>query len=289
MAEATVRYSFSDPRIFDLVAAYGEISVEGLGVVEDLVPPDMTFLSITLHGGWKHEKSDQPDQLLALATVIGPTSSATRVAGTAGSVFLAGLHPNCWPTWFGCKAAQFADRTVPLAQLLGPAADRLIEEMAASGSFEDRVAIMNRTFLELPRQKMADGLAARIMALRLALADPDCATVAELAKRVGLSPTQLSRLALTCFGFTPKLLLRIARFRRMLHFSDFHSYAQWRDFLEGQYVDQSHLIRDFQDFLGLSPSAYFSLERPFVAAAFKEARRLLGTPSLPSDIALAAE
>ena len=114
------------------------------------------------------------------------------------------------------------------------------------------------------------------MAIRLALGDPDCGSTEELAARTGVSRRKLERIAGACFGFPPKMLIRRERFRRMLHRADAMSYSQWRDFLDLQYVDQSHMIRDFNYFMGMPPSRYFALERPFVSAAFQAFWAMLG-------------
>jgi AraC-like DNA-binding protein len=115
-----------------------------------------------------------------------------------------------------------------------------------------------------------------IMAIRMALADPDCATVEQLSERTGLNQPRLLRLCKACFGFAPKILIRRARFLRMLHRIDAHSYENWSDFIDSQYVDQSHLIRDFRAFIGMAPSRYMALERPYVAAAFAAFRAMMG-------------
>lgn len=46
------------------------------------------------------------------------------------------------------------------------------------------------------------------------------------------------------------------------------SVGQWPHFLDPQYVDQSHMIRDFHKFIGMSPTQYFAMERPLLAAVF---------------------
>ncbi len=285
----SIRYTLPDPSLFDFVAAIGEAEIADEGRVTDIAPPDMTMISVSLSGQWL-EGRDRADTGFAERVVLhGPTSRAKWLSGENSAAIAIALHPLCWPVWFGRKASDFADRTVPLTAIGLAATDRLLPALEGCESFSVRTAAINRWLLDLPRRDTPVGLQGQVMAMRMALADPDCASVDELARRVRVSQSRLARLATSCFGFTPKLLIQIARFRRMLHRADAHSYAAWRTFIESQYVDQSHLIRDFQRFLGLSPSAYFQLERPFVAAAFAEARRLLGATPMESDWKLAAE
>ena len=65
---------------------------------------------------------------------------------------------------------------------------------------------------------------------------------------------------------------------RMLGTLHARPYEQWADFIDPQYVDQSHMIRDFQYFLGMSPSRYFAQDRPILKAATKGRAALMGQP-----------
>jgi AraC-like DNA-binding protein len=275
MSKVSMRYAFPDPRLFDLVAVYFETSVIGAEPVEDLIPPDMASIRLALTGHWEDgpagsEIIDRGDQAL----VYGPLSTAHWVRGSNGSGFAIGLHPLAWPVWIGDKADRLVDEAKPLSDYWGDRGGELATVLRQCATFEERVAATNALLLARPRLNTDPELARLIMVLRTALADPDCSSAKDLSGRTGLSASRLARLTNATFGFTPKLLILRERFRRMLHRADLLSYGKWRDFIDSQYVDQSHLIRDFQRFLGLPPSQYLGLERPFVAAAFAEFRRL---------------
>ncbi len=275
MSEVRMRYAFPHPQLFDLVAIYIETSVIGAEPIEDLVPPDMASIRFGLSGHWQDGAAGSP--LLDRsdnAWLYGPLSKAHWMRGAAGSGFAIGLHPLAWPVWIGQKADRLVDRAEPLFGYWGEGAAQFTVELRDCATFEERVAATNRYLLERPRLNQDAELTRLITVLRTALADPDCASAKDLSDRTGLSPSRLARLTNATFGFTPKLLILRERFRRMLHRADLLSYNNWRDFIESQYSDQSHLIRDFQRFLGMPPSQYLGLERPFVAAAFTEFRRL---------------
>jgi AraC-like DNA-binding protein len=64
-------------------------------------------------------------------------------------------------------------------------------------------------------------------------------------------------------GVTPKLFLRIVRFERMLMGVFLRTDVDWcKVALRYGYVDQSHMIREFQDFAGMTPSVYFANRSP---------------------------
>ena len=61
-------------------------------------------------------------------------------------------------------------------------------------------------------------------------------------------------------GMTPKLYSRVRRFNRALRMVHRREDVDWTDVaLACGYFDQSHLIRDFRAFAGLSPSSYLAL------------------------------
>jgi methylphosphotriester-DNA--protein-cysteine methyltransferase len=117
----------------------------------------------------------------------------------------------------------------------------------------------------LPRGFQADNLggAADHLAglIEQLLENPDVVSVSQLCAATGISHARMIRLCRRAFGFPPKFLLRRARFQRMLAAIDTRPYQEWRDFIDPQYVDQSHLIRDFHYFLGMPPSRYAASPR----------------------------
>jgi AraC-like DNA-binding protein len=271
-----IKYALPDPHLFDVVAAYLQISITGDDMVEDILPPDMASIRVLVSGEWMHgEKRDSMEAYTQTPTLCGPTSKSLWTRGK-GIAFCIGLHPLAWAAIFGQRADAMCDAIVPLADILGPAAKAHFDTLSQCATFEERVAAANIWLLANRKTSVEPGLATQIMTVRLALADPDCATVEALADRLSISQPSLTRLCKRHFGFSPKPLIRRARFRRMLHRVDARSYDNWRAFIDAQYVDQSHLIRDFQFFLGRSPSQYMALDRPYVAAAFAAFRKMMG-------------
>jgi len=78
-------------------------------------------------------------------------------------------------------------------------------------------------------------------------------TVDDLAQDAGVSARQLDRVMLANVGVTPKLFLRMLRFRKAIALHDRQeSWAQIA--AECGYHDQSHMVREFKQFAGGSPT-----------------------------------
>ena len=79
-----------------------------------------------------------------------------------------------------------------------------------------------------------------------------------IARDLALHPRRLERMFQREVGVAPKLLSRIVRFQGVLRGSgDWVAVAQ-----ACGYYDQAHLIRDFREFAGEPPTAYFARRHP---------------------------
>jgi transcriptional regulator GlxA family with amidase domain len=81
--------------------------------------------------------------------------------------------------------------------------------------------------------------------------------VRDLARRVGLSQRRFIQLFTAEVGLTPKLYGRVRRFQRARELVLTAAEPDWAAVAVAcGFFDQSHLIRDFGEFSGLSPAAY---------------------------------
>ncbi|UZX01449.1 helix-turn-helix transcriptional regulator [Arthrobacter sp. CDRTa11] len=88
--------------------------------------------------------------------------------------------------------------------------------------------------------------------------------VAELARRLGLSPSTLQRIMLRDCGITPKSYADVCRFYRFVNAAARlpEDGSSGRELLAlADYYDQPHLIRAFRRFSGFTPSEYLRLVR----------------------------
>jgi methylphosphotriester-DNA--protein-cysteine methyltransferase len=82
------------------------------------------------------------------------------------------------------------------------------------------------------------------------------ATVESVAARVGVTARHLRRAFAENIGVTPKEFARAARLRRALEQSS-RSHSNWlRIAIDTGYYDHAHLVADFRDLLGLTPTAF---------------------------------
>jgi AraC-like DNA-binding protein len=94
-------------------------------------------------------------------------------------------------------------------------------------------------------------------------------TIESVAYRYDITPRYLQKLFLQCTGVTPKFYGKINRFQTTLRRMNQKEETLTSIAYDCGYFDQSHFIREFKSFTGLTPSEY-SPERYPVTLAFSQ-------------------
>ena len=85
-------------------------------------------------------------------------------------------------------------------------------------------------------------------------------SMSQVAANVNLSQRRFIQVFSNEVGLTPKLFSRIQRFNRVLRSAAFSGDVDWLDIaMSFGYFDQAHLIHDFREFSGLTPTEYLGL------------------------------
>ncbi len=275
----SIRFALPSAKLRPYVTTYYHTQVKaspGEPVLEDYLHPEWPNVRF-MKAGWSHSAiGDEPLTPSPAFAVSGPTSKATRFRNGTGSGWGIGLMPLGWACIFGVEASTYADRGIdghsdPAFAAFAPLADALAQ---SDGDTAQELAVIEShmeaiTLTPCPRAK-------EVAAINAALIDPELSSVAALADRVGMNIRSLERLSKRAFGFTPKLLLRRQRFLRSLSQFMLDPSLSWLRTLDYQYHDQAHFVRDFKRFMGMSPSAYAKLDKPFLVAAARARMAIAG-------------
>ena len=159
---------------------------------------------------------------------------------------------------FKIPVREFINRHFDCSSVLGAEIKGLRDRMAAAASFRERVELFEGFLLDRISGSL-DDTAIMHAALHL-LRSGGTARVSDVASRASLSVRQLERRFLRDVGLSPKLYARVARFQAALDAKVISHNASWLDLAhEFGYHDQTHMIKDFQDFSGLTPRSLLKL------------------------------
>ena len=216
---------------------------------------------------------------LPLIVSFGPSIDVADASGGGGrrvTSFLAGLHDRAVVTSFrgdqaGVQvdltplgaamlfrglAGEAANRVVDLADVLGPAAAGLADQLADAGGWAARFDLVDRMLLA--RLAAAERPPVRVAAAwRRIAASHGGVGIGRLAAEFGCSRKHLAEQVRQELGLGPKTLARLVRFERAVALLAAPSVAGRADLAARcGYADQAHFNRDFRAFAGCTPGDY---------------------------------
>ncbi len=181
-----------------------------------------------------------------------------------GSVRVAGVHFKPWglAPFVPLPPGELRDRLVPAETVWGSAADRLREELATAGSPAAMLRVLEQELRSRLRSPSRRGLELVSRTGGYLESRWGAAAVGALADRAGVSGNRLTAAYASHVGVGPKRLARIYRFAHLMLSVDATRPVDWAQLShEIGYFDQPHLINDFKEFTGLTPSDYLALRR----------------------------
>jgi AraC-like DNA-binding protein len=206
-------------------------------------------------------------------------SGSLHVAGPDTGPFLADLvpgqriaavrfRPGMAPGVLGIPADVLRDDRVELAEIWGTDADRLSDQIAAS----DQPTATRILAQEIERRLRAASNPPDPIATALPEFVRRRVNVGQFAEQIGLSERQLRRRSLAAFGYGPKMLQRILRFRRAVaHARRGVPFADLA--VEAGYADQPHLAREVKELAGVSLGELVGADRTSGAVPSDHLRR----------------
>jgi len=168
-----------------------------------------------------------------------------------------------WP-FFGPTGMDFYNSHISLEDFWGNNRAhslhmQLVETKGIAAKFK---VLLNALLQHAPRP--LEHTAAVSMALQRFDRAPLSARVKRTADDLDLSQKKFIRHFVQEVGFTPKLYLRVKRFQHLLDKVWTLPAVDWAPLAaEHGYYDQPHLIRDFREFCGFTPTQYLALRGPY--------------------------
>jgi AraC-like DNA-binding protein len=158
------------------------------------------------------------------------------------------FRPGMAASFLRVPAAELTDRVIPLDDLWGAPARELQSRLHEAASSEERLAILAATVR--PPAPAPNAVQQAIEVIAASHGDVDLEWLAAQAR---MSERQFRRRCLEESGLAPKQLCRVLRFRRACELGQ-RGLPWGLIAAEAGYFDQAHLIRDFREFAGATPT-----------------------------------
>lgn len=243
---------------------------------EDLLHPEWGSAHFTFSGSSRGNIVTEPPLPTPATNVTGPTGKASRIFCKSMVLAGIGIMPLGWHRLVRAPADRWANRIGDLEnpefavfKAIWAKVKGLSDPASIAAVFDDML---------IRAVNSPDPLENDIENIHAALANPQAASVSDLAQATGISQQRLERICRRVFGFPPKRLLRRQRFLRTLGNVMLDPDLKWSAALDDQYFDQAHFNRDFHEFMGMSPSQYLAMPRPISIPSTRARARLFGHP-----------
>ncbi|MFD6698346.1 MULTISPECIES: DUF6597 domain-containing transcriptional factor [unclassified Microbacterium] len=179
-------------------------------------------------------------------------------------VNVVGVHLKPWglAPFVTAPMGELRDRCVPADGLWGSSLSELRDQLAEATSTSALIGLLETELLSRLTESTADERDPAQQAARRIESSWGSGTVAALTSDTGLSSNRLASRFTSMVGVTPKRLARIYRFARVVLSVDAAAPPAWADLAQTVgYFDQPHLINEFRDFTGRTPTDYLALRR----------------------------
>jgi AraC-like DNA-binding protein len=233
---------------------------------ERIVPSGTTELVINLRDDQIriHNLAQSKQQKRFSGAVLSGPYSSTFVVDAMQHESMLGVHfkPGGALPFLGALASELTDAHADLADLWGRSGLELREHLCDVGTPWQRFQIMEETLTNRLRRSRKGHVAVTI-ALNGFGPYGTGSSVRDVARDVGICQRRFSKVFAAQVGLTPKVFCRILRFQRVRTLADQIEKPDWAQIASiCGYFDQSHLINDFEEFSGSTPTSYLRRLRP---------------------------
>ncbi len=257
----------------DLATCVARFYVMAAELPQDMLMADRLlsetgFVRILARGSWEAMAVDGDWYPHSGALLFGANSRPmhVRVKGPFTVIGFA-LRPSGWNQLFNTPARQYADQMVGLHEIWGNAGRQLYTDIMAANDDEDTILTTMVEAVRARKAEMENGKACEALAKFEPIVISDSTRkVEDIACELGLSLRQLERLCLKHFGHTPKMIMRRSRFLDMAAMLRGLSTPSEAELAELSFFDQSHLIREFRQFIGMTAAEFENRQTPLLDA-----------------------
>lgn len=165
--------------------------------------------------------------------------------------------PTMFPQIFGINASDLSNQFAELKNIVPEVSDFISSNFKTELEKDNIKTLLDEYFLEKINTTKFDNDSRLYDALDAILTNFGMINI-ETDIQTGLSPRQLRRIFKYYIGDTPKVFSKVVRFQNILKAKPSkQSLRQNKLFYDVGYFDQSHFIKEFKNFYGVTPSKAF--------------------------------
>jgi AraC-like DNA-binding protein len=160
----------------------------------------------------------------------------------------------------GIPAGELRDNIVDTEYLLGKRGIELYEKLAETPGIQDKLQLLNLFFIELALRRTSPDDPVIKASVDLIVKNNGLISSSRLIKLTGYTERHIERMFIKSIGISPKKFSDVIKLHHFLKRLKKDQPDKSLTFLayEAGYADQSHLIKEFKKFTGMTPMAYIN-------------------------------
>ncbi len=267
-----LRYYVPAPSLRSVVSSYYVFHAD-LPFYTDVMRADLPQLRFLVRGSAVYDFLDGHRAQSPRVSLLGPTFGAYRFDATGPLLVLGiGLQPAGWAALIREDANRYANRIEDAEPLFGEILLKALGVLEGMDHHSDMIAVADQLIGAL-MMRVPEPNFWFTSVTDAWLASSRSPEVDALIERIGMSTRQVERLANRTYGAPPKLLAR--KYRALKAANELSKGSRsWLDVGGDIFSDQSHFIREFRQFVGVTPNQLV-VQPPLVMRLSLERRRAI--------------
>ncbi len=173
------------------------------------------------------------------------------------------FNPSGLFRFLGIPLTHFTDSGIETEAVLGNEIKQVNEQLKNTEGYQNMIAVVENFLLERIKKVKFD--ISHIDQVCFKIQNPNNNfSLDALARQAYLSPRQFERKFVERIGVSPKLYARIIRFQNAFKIKDKNPDLNWLQIaVNNGYTDYNHLVKDFKQFTGVTPTILMSEHEGF--------------------------
>lgn len=237
--------------------------VSGILVIEDANDRDEFVIPLFANGSptlvFQTAKAKKGNQVIGNLTLYGQTIKSDELVFRDSFTFIAYFfYPHTIHQLFGIIPKEINDAYLDLTLLRQTQEESLQEQLLNTPTLGNRLQLIEKYILKLSKQG-SGGDDRIVFATNEIKKNNGLLSLAELQNSLHITERSFQRLFENNIGISPNIYKRICQFQFAFQQVNQSKYSKLTNIAHNSgYADQSHFIRVFKEFTGLTPNEYLA-------------------------------
>jgi len=160
----------------------------------------------------------------------------------------------------GIPADELRDHIVETGEIFGKKGVEIEERLAGETTVHDKLILLNSFFIDLVSKRASENELFISASINFILKYKGLLSIADLVKFTGYTERHIERKFMEQIGINPKKFASIVKLHSFLRYTNnrTNDISLTEIVYKAGYADQSHLIKDFKKYTGMTPNLYLN-------------------------------